>query len=149
MLPATLALEVKKQVLHYLGATFQIRHPETERALEAFFTHPDEGLFKGPWLQLKRPFRLEKADTSDLFDLHVPWVPFKHQAHSWKRLTTRNGNTPEPTIVTTGTGSGKTECFLYPLLDHCLRMKQAGKNQGIKAIVLYPMNALTALPRRY
>jgi hypothetical protein len=35
MLPATLALEVKKQVLHYLGATFQIRHPETERALEA------------------------------------------------------------------------------------------------------------------
>ncbi|WP_300348613.1 DEAD/DEAH box helicase [uncultured Alcanivorax sp.] len=144
MLPATLALEVKKQVLHYLGATFQIRHPETERALEAFFTHPDEGLFKGPWLQLKRPFRLEKADTSELFDLHVPWVPFKHQAHSWKRLTTRNGNTPEPTIVTTGTGSGKTECFLYPLLDHCLRMKQAGKNQGIKAIVLYPMNALAA-----
>ncbi|RBP68629.1 DEAD/DEAH box helicase [Marinobacter nauticus] len=144
MLPATLALEVKKQVLHYLGATFHIRHQETERALEAFFTHPDEGLFKGPWLQLKRPFRLEKADTSSLFDLHVPWVPFKHQAQSWQRLTTRGGNSPEPTIVTTGTGSGKTECFLYPLLDHCLRMKQAGKDQGIKAIVLYPMNALAA-----
>lgn len=144
MLPATLALEVKKQVLHYLGATFHIRHPDTERALEAFFTHPDEGLFKGPWLQLKRPFRLEKADTSHLFDLNIPWVPFKHQAQSWKRLTTSNGNIPEHTIVTTGTGSGKTECFLYPLLDHCLRMKQAGKEQGIKAIVLYPMNALAA-----
>lgn len=144
MLPATLALEVKKQVLHYLGATFQIRHPETERALEAFFTHPEQGLFKGPWLQLKRPFRLEGADTSHLFDLTVPWVPFKHQAQSWKRLTSRNGNSPDHTIITTGTGSGKTECFLYPLLDHCFRMRQAGKEKGIKAIVLYPMNALAA-----
>ena len=144
MLPATLALEVKKQVLHYLGATFQIRHGETEKALESFFTHPEEGLFKGPWLQLKRPFRLEQADTSKLFDLHVPWVPFKHQALSWKRLTTHNRNIPQHTIVTTGTGSGKTECFLYPLLDHCLRMKETGKEKGIKAIVLYPMNALAA-----
>ena len=144
MLPATLALEVKKQILHYLGATFHIRHPETERALEAFFTHPDEGLFKGPWLQLRKPFRLEGADTSHLFDLSVPWVPFKHQALSWKRLTTRNEHVPDHTIVTTGTGSGKTECFLYPLLDHCLRMKQAGKGKGIKAVVLYPMNALAA-----
>ena len=43
------------------------------------------------------------------------------------------------TIIATGTGSGKTECFLYPILDHCRR--EAGK-PGIKAIVIYPMNAL-------
>jgi len=47
------------------------------------------------------------------------------------------------TIVTTGTGSGKTECFLFPILDHCLRAKKAGQ-KGIKAIVLYPMNALAS-----
>lgn len=142
MLPATLALEVKKQVLHYLGATFQIRDQETERALDRFFNDPEDGLFKGPWLKVNRPFRLEQADTSELFDIHIPWVPFKHQAASWRRLTTRNGNEPKPTLVTTGTGSGKTECYLYPLLDHCLRMQQEGKRDGIKAIVLYPMNAL-------
>jgi len=45
--------------------------------------------------------------------------------------------------VTTGTGSGKTECFLYPILDHCLREKKKGQN-GIKAIILYPMNALAS-----
>ncbi|MGI2027375.1 DEAD/DEAH box helicase [Endozoicomonas acroporae] len=41
-------------------------------------------------------------------------------------------------MVATGTGSGKTECFLFPLLDHC----QRNPGPGIKAIVIYPMNAL-------
>lgn len=45
--------------------------------------------------------------------------------------------------MTTGTGSGKTECFLYPLLDHTRRELEAGR-PGIKAIVLYPMNALAS-----
>jgi len=43
------------------------------------------------------------------------------------------------TIISTGTGSGKTESFLIPLLHYCL--KQRGK-QGIKVIILYPINAL-------
>ncbi|MEE2732968.1 MAG: DEAD/DEAH box helicase [Pseudomonadota bacterium] len=144
MLPATLAQEVKKQVQHYLGATFHMRLPQSERALEAFFNHPEDGLFKGPWVQLKRPFRLAENDGAQFFDLAVPFMPFRHQWQSWQRLTTKGGNQPKHTLVTTGTGSGKTECFLYPLLDHCLRERQAGRRDGIKAIVLYPMNALAA-----
>ena len=42
------------------------------------------------------------------------------------------------TVVSTGTGSGKTEAFLIPILDHCL--KHPGK--GVKALIIYPMNAL-------
>ncbi len=45
------------------------------------------------------------------------------------------------TIISTGTGSGKTESFLIPLLDHCLK---TGGTSGIKAIILYPMNALAS-----
>ena len=41
--------------------------------------------------------------------------------------------------MATGTGSGKTECFLWPILDHCRR--HAGE-EGVKAILVYPMNAL-------
>ena len=44
-------------------------------------------------------------------------------------------------MVTTGTGSGKTEAFLYPILDHVLRERRAGR-AGMKALILYPMNAL-------
>ena len=147
MLPATLAQEVKKQVRHYLEATFPMRKPEMEEALARFFNDPENGIFKGPWLQLKRPFRIADAfpqkKGKQFFDLHVPFSPFKHQFESWRRLTSKD-NQPQPTIVTTGTGSGKTECFLYPLLDHCLREYEADRKKGIKAIVLYPMNALAS-----
>jgi Lhr-like helicase len=42
------------------------------------------------------------------------------------------------TIVATGTGSGKTEAFLVPILDYCLKHPEP----GLKAIIIYPMNAL-------
>ena len=51
------------------------------------------------------------------------------------------GKAAQPTIVTTGTGSGKTESFLVPLFDHAQRAAARGE-RGIKAIILYPMNAL-------
>jgi hypothetical protein len=44
--------------------------------------------------------------------------------------------------VATGTGSGKTEAFLYPILDHCLRLRDAGAADGVVAVLVYPMNAL-------
>ena len=143
MLPATLAQDVKKQVRHYLEATFPMRKKELEEALARFFNDPDNGIFKGPWLQLRRPFRTANGDPSHFFTMPVPFTPFKHQFEAWRRLTSYS-NKPKPTIVTTGTGSGKTECFLYPLLDHSLREHEAGNKSGIKAIVLYPMNALAA-----
>lgn len=42
------------------------------------------------------------------------------------------------TVVATGTGSGKTESFLVPVMDKCL----ARDDSGIKALLVYPMNAL-------
>ncbi len=44
-------------------------------------------------------------------------------------------------IVTTGTGSGKTEAFLLPVLDGILRRKAQGI-RGVQALFMYPMNAL-------
>ena len=58
---------------------------------------------------------------------------------AFARLFTKNNHQPQHTLVTTGTGSGKTECFQYPILDGCFR--RIGQ-PGIKAIILYPMNAL-------
>lgn len=45
----------------------------------------------------------------------------------------------EPYVLTTGTGSGKSLSYLIPAVDHVLR---TGSGEGIKAIVVYPMNAL-------
>ena len=142
MLPAHIAENIRRQVLYYLQSTFDFRDRAVSRAFEQFLQDPERGMFKGPWVQLRRPFRQANEPYTAPFDLNIPFLPFRHQAVAWRRLTSKN-HKPEPTLVTTGTGSGKTECFLYPLLDHCLRTKQAGK-PGIKAIVLYPMNALAA-----
>ena len=142
MLPATIAQDIRQQVLHYLEATFNFRRHEEEAALRRFINDPENGLFKGPWLQVRRPFRAAADKGEQYFDLPIPFLPFRHQWLAWQRLTSKNQN-PRSTLVTTGTGSGKTECFLFPILDHCHREHLAGR-KGIKAIILYPMNALAA-----
>ena len=63
-----------------------------------------------------------------------PFEPYKHQAKSWEEL--KNGNS---IVVTTGTGSGKTECFMLPLVSDLKNQTSIGQ---IKAIFLYPLNAL-------
>ena len=141
MLPITLAPDVRRQVLHYLGATFNFREKAVEQALQRFLNDPEDGIFKGPWLQLRRPFRPAEATEKVPFLVPPPFHPFKHQYRSWLRLFAGGDHPPQSTLVTTGTGSGKTECFLFPILDACLRDRKAGR-KGIKAIVLYPMNAL-------
>jgi len=45
------------------------------------------------------------------------------------------------TVIATGTGSGKTECFVYPMIDELLKANINGA-PGIRAILVYPMNAL-------
>lgn len=50
---------------------------------------------------------------------------------------------PRSVVVTSGTGSGKTECFLVPILDDLVRQFDGGpKLLGTQALFLYPLNAL-------
>ena len=142
MLPVHLAENIRKQVLFYLQSTFDFRDRAVDRAFERFLIDAETGLFKGPWVQLRRPFRPADQDEVIPFDFKVGFHPFKHQGRAWRRLSSKL-HEPMPTIVTTGTGSGKTECFLFPILDHCLRAGKQGQ-KGIKAIILYPMNALAS-----
>ena len=49
----------------------------------------------------------------------------------------------ENAVISTGTGSGKTNCFLIPVLNELLREKEAGTlGPGVRALFIYPMNAL-------
>ncbi|MBQ9057874.1 MAG: DEAD/DEAH box helicase [Atopobiaceae bacterium] len=55
----------------------------------------------------------------------------------------RKANSGKNFAVVTGTGSGKTECFLLPMLNDILKEFEAdGFSAGIRALILYPMNAL-------
>lgn len=103
-------------------------------------------LFKGPYISLSRIFQ-EGAPVAQLVQekiLHphlqnlIPYPTlYGHQETAIRAI----GN-HQPTLVSTGTGSGKTECFLYPIISHCLHLKDQGQPEGITAVIVYPMNAL-------
>ena len=68
--------------------------------------------------------------------------PYAHQIETWRLLRDR---TPQSVLVTSGTGSGKTECFVLPLLDDLAHeVDRSGRLSGVRAIALYPLNALIA-----
>ena len=74
-------------------------------------------------------------------------TPYAHQASCWKTLLDRNET--KSIVVTSGTGSGKTECFLYPVMNDIVRKIQNDIANGndpnaVHAIFLYPLNALMA-----
>lgn len=67
--------------------------------------------------------------------------PYTHQLEAWKLLSDA---VPKSVVVSSGTGSGKTECFMVPILDRLVRLRQetGGKLVGVRALFLYPLNAL-------
>ncbi|MFG3290152.1 DEAD/DEAH box helicase [Streptomyces sp. NPDC048179] len=147
MRPTLAADQVRASLSQYLSTTYALADESTRRALEQFLGDPDDGIFRGPYLRIRTPFRAAGSDDWQRHlewwprpPYHPPFHPHRHQARVWERLSTLHGPA-EPTLVTTGTGSGKTESFLVPLLDHCRREREAGRG-GVKAVLLYPMNAL-------
>ena len=77
-----------------------------------------------------RIFRIKKNDNDVGRELRL---------HRHQEQAIRIAAVNEPYVLTTGTGSGKSLAYIVPAVDHVLR---TGSGLGIKAIVVYPMNAL-------
>ena len=145
MLPLQQAYETREAIIEYLKATFNFKEKEISDAFYKFIQNEKYGISHEPYISLKTPFTSAESDGRDLLDVVPGYMLYKHQYLSFSRLSTKNEHHPQPTLLTTGTGSGKTECFLYPLLDYCYHWRKNHPNkEGIKAIILYPMNALAS-----
>ena len=146
MLPSLLAREIQNGVRHFLTSGFEPSDPLFAGVVQRFIE--DEARWiKGPYVQVGLPFRAGAHGTG-FWDRFVMAHPgFFHQEAAWQRFA--SDRDADNMLVATGTGSGKTECFLYPVLDHCARAN-ASAEAGIKALVVYPMNALaTDQARRF
>lgn len=137
----------------YLESTFRPRRPDLRREFEAAL-RSDIQLTKGPFLQASPPFERGRSIldlveegvlsggfqrlSEDAFPTARPL--YLHQEQAIRKATLDDRNL----VVATGTGSGKTECFLIPIIDHLLREQEAGTldQPGVRALLLYPMNAL-------
>ncbi len=139
MLPSVLTTQIEDALKSFLLHSFDMSSPLFRRedgttAMSDFLSEPGN-LSKGPYLSINLPFRNSQLSRQFFSHIDMPFVPYSHQAKAYHRLAAAK---PESTLIATGTGSGKTECFMYPLLNYCA----ATKAQGVRAIIIYPMNAL-------
>lgn len=137
MLPMILARQLRQGLEDYIRTTFPMTNAPFAGSLDAFFRE-GVGVCREPYLSVKLPLRMAKIDASTLgFEgVTLPFPPYVHQAQAYARLL---GEAGRSTLIATGTGSGKTECFLYPVLEYCWQHRG---EPGIKALLIYPMNAL-------
>ena len=149
--PVQFGTEVIDQFGRYLMTTFPIADPEMERQVREHLRHDVGGerlIAKGPFVYLNRPFEqgptMEALCGEGELGLHPALLsvfPFE-TVHKHQELALRSVKAGRHTVVATGTGSGKTEAFMLPIIDHCLHLRDAGKREGVAAVLVYPMNAL-------
>ena len=147
--PILLSREIERRYQRYLLTRFHFK----DRQLRESFERALRGgkLCKGPYLEATPVF--EKAGRAeDIFGQllgHPAESEFTeavggrrelywHQAESVRRVHAGHN-----VVIATGTGSGKTEAFLLPILLHLYEEHCRGElGPGVRALVLYPMNAL-------
>ncbi|MDE0441390.1 MAG: DEAD/DEAH box helicase [Gammaproteobacteria bacterium] len=142
--------KVRERYENYLRTSFFFREP----ALRASFQEAlqkEEELLKGPFEETGRAFArgsTARALARECFGGECGGLEaalldgslYVHQERAVRSMFNEGRNV----VVATGTASGKTESFLYPILFELYRQHLAGSlgEPGVRALVLYPMNAL-------
>ena len=137
MLPSILAKQLEKGIGDYLETTFPMTNEPFKGSLQRMLATKDS-LYHEPYIAVRLPFRVAEEMPTCFDAIHPAYLPYVHQQKAFDRLTGDDGRS---TLVATGTGSGKTECFLYPILEYCYQHRG---ERGIKALIIYPMNALAS-----
>lgn len=150
--PLKVAQAIRESYTRYLTSTFRLRD-DTLRKL--FYQEAEKFWFtNGPILEATPPFKgscylkdlVNEELLSETFEDFIydalPYLrnnPFYlHQEKALRKIL--NGRN---VAIASGTSSGKTECFLLPIYNHLLNEHKKGKlTPGVRALLLYPMNAL-------
>ena len=152
--PIETARKVEESYREYIATTIHFADANLQSQLEEILRKPGY-LAKGPFLEAAPPYRKDKTVTelvgegvlcesmlklgggdADNFDPDRPL--YVHQVRAIRKAVAGRNY-----VVSTGTGSGKTECFLLPILNDILKeFEKRGPSDGVRAMILYPMNAL-------
>jgi len=135
----------------YVQGFVKVREPRTHDFVDGYFS--GGRLWPEPLVQLNPSFQPGRSvddlvqagilhrDCSQIFRRreHPGDISRPIRLHQHQDAAIAAAQTGESYVLTTGTGSGKSLAYFVPIVDHILR---AGAGKGIKAIVVYPMNAL-------
>lgn len=136
-----------EQYRRFLRTSYRFLDDRLRSQFEAHLAAADV-VVRGPYVTLAQDYELG-ASLRDLVAagrahpdlLRARWPFGDQRLYRHQETAFEVGRAGRPFVVTTGTGSGKTEAFLLPVLDGILRRKEQGV-AGVQAVLLYPMNAL-------
>ena len=141
---------IRSRYENYLKTSFYFRDPDLRESFQLALEGSDE-LLKGPILEPSRNFMLGSNElalaqqtfpdnSEELCSALVDRLLWSHQEQAIRSIYSNQQNV----VVATGTASGKTESFLYPILFELYQQYRNGEleNPGVRAMILYPMNAL-------
>jgi ATP-dependent helicase YprA (DUF1998 family) len=149
MNPIAYAENVVRNFLRYQLSAYPFADPDLYAQLRRLLSLAETRrtpLLKGPYVTLSQAFR-QGATVRELVSdgvLHphmANLVPYE-RVYAHQELAMRAIVSGRTTLVSTGTGSGKTEGFLYPIISRCLDLRDENASPGIVAVIVYPMNAL-------
>ncbi len=145
---------IREAYIRYLETIKPFQDPELRREFAQALEEPGR-LVKGPILEIAPPFRtgkslrglVEEGVLSPRFAALCrdnEALPYERPLYVHQERAIRKAVAGRNIVVSTGTGSGKTEAFLVPILDALLREEEEGtlSQPGVRALLLYPMNAL-------
>lgn len=151
--PLGVSARIGEAYRRYLTSLVTPKDPELAAGLRrAIDESIGDKLVKGPYLETTPAYAKGKSPAeliaegilSDRFERYgstsfpIDRPLYWHQDQAIRKI--RDGRN---VVVATGTGSGKTESFLLPILDSLQREAAAGTLEpGVRALLLYPMNAL-------
>ncbi|NMB01683.1 MAG: DEAD/DEAH box helicase [Firmicutes bacterium] len=150
--PVTASREIYDRFCSYISTSFRLNSADLNSQIEHALQEPGK-FAKGPILEVIPPFVLGQS-VNELIDQGVLSAGFRelnseslplgrplffHQEQAIRAICQQQRNA----VVATGTGSGKTESFMIPILNHlfCQREREM-LTPGVRALLLYPMNAL-------
>ena len=148
--PIVFSENVISDFLRYQLTTFSFSYDELQEQLKKLLSLKEtrkSPLMKGPYISLSSNFRsgahIEELIQEGLLHPEIDRVlEYKNLYYHQEKAIHHIVSDKKSLIISTGTGSGKTESFLIPIISHCLQLRDAGANEGIRAVLVYPMNAL-------
>ena len=134
----------------YLLTTFSTNNDKYNEQLKKELGK-DKAIADGPYISISDPYEKGKK-ISELVEEGIlskeilnlkEFHPFERNLYKHQEKAIRKVKEGKNLVVTTGTGSGKTESFLIPVIDELLREKEKGElGPGVRTLIIYPMNAL-------
>ena len=156
--PVKASKNIKEEFVNYINTTFSFADYSLRKQFEQEL---DKMISNGPFLEINDVFKsgksinelIDEGVLSPLFKdleakkpntkLYKKILPLDRPLYLHQEKAVRSLVEGNNAVISTGTGSGKTNCFLIPVINELLREKEAGTlGDGIRALFIYPMNAL-------